>query len=149
MASCKTDFLCTLLHAYWLVKGCMAGLPNYLIILQGLSFCKTVKCKFVINIFIYAWTTQHLHANKSWSSQVVNSLSLAGFSRLPVVELSHKLLKDFTCLAQRTRNIHPQVFFLVHAQTILDRKCCAVSLLKFVSKRLVSKWLCFETTGFL
>ena len=44
----------------------------------------------------------------------------------------------------------------IHAQTILnkkkwgDRNCCAVSLLQFVSKRLVStKQLCIKTTGFI
>ena len=52
----------------------MAGLPNYLIILLGLSICKTVKFKFIINIFIYGCKIQHLPEEKSWSSQVLKSL---------------------------------------------------------------------------
>ena len=42
-------------------------------------------------------------------------------------------------LKNKAEDYSPQMFFLVHAQSILDRKCCAVSLLEFVSERLVSK----------
>ena len=43
----------------------MAGLPNYLIILLGLSICKTVKFKLIINIFIYTCKIQHLPEKKA------------------------------------------------------------------------------------
>ena len=57
-------------------------------------------------------------------------------------------VNSFSNLAYRTRNLHPICFSCSRANyTLSDRNCCAVSVFKFVSKRLCIEMTCIETTS--